>query len=495
MRWVCALVVLVASACTAGGGGVVPDGGAPPAGDAGSDAYYPACRELYQPAQTVDGLPARVSGELGGAGSDLISPSECMVVDAPYGAVSEGADEVIAISGLVAGDSYVVRLDSPRDDLAFYVVTGCSSASGPTASECLLFVDAALEGVEVGSFVATGPSAWVVVDYFNSDAPPMGGSFAMELYRAECDDGSACGGDTPVCLDHRCVECGTSFDCHSATAPVCDTAIHGCRPGYGNCVGDDARDLGDSVDDGPAGAAELAPGQISGRICNAPYDERDFFRFDVAASGEHWDLSLSWPGGPDVDLAVFDAAGHLMGASSWDQPERIALTYLPVGSYYARVNWYDAQMFTSTIAYVLSASRITGDACQSAADCARSYQNQVFRGDCQDGACVVIDGDGQVPAGGHCDSDSDCAPGTACNSFLFTADADRRGVCGTLCETDAECAGLGAEYVCTTYLVSNFCVPRCQTAEQCPTDPGTRPTSPPWVRWSCQTETGRCLPP
>src|SRR5688500_20196700 len=77
-------------------------------------------------------VPAHVIGSL--AAADVQSPSQCTVVDAPYGIESAGPDAVIRIDGLVAGTAYIVRLTS-TSDLAFYVATGCSTPSGPSRSE------------------------------------------------------------------------------------------------------------------------------------------------------------------------------------------------------------------------------------------------------------------------------------------------------------------------------------------------------------------------
>lgn len=489
MRKLWVLAALLA-ACGGGGGtgddGVSHDAAMPDA--APPDALYPACAEFATPEQTLDMLPLAVMGDLAGDGADIAAPI-CAVVDAPFGQSSDGADAVFAVTGLDPGQPYVVRLSSD-DDLAFYVVTGCSAATGPAGDECLLFEDAQTSQPEVGLFTPTTSEVYVVVDYYAAGYPTDTG-FTLQVYTADCDTSASCGGRTPVCQDHRCVGCATDFDCTDPAFPVCDQPTFACVAGPSGCIGDDAAEDGD---DGPAGASVLAADSSDGgAICDNPFDEHDFFRFHVDTPGEDWQLQLDWTAGVDLDLYVYDPAGNFLGASLYEHPERIGLTYLPVGDYLAMVDEYTQGGATLATSYTISATRV-GDTCTSVADCAADFRNQIFRGDCVGGACVRIDGNGAVAAGDRCDSGSDCASGTGCSSFYFVADADTRMVCGADCVGDADCAGMGAGYVCTDYLAQNICVQQCTTDAQCPTDPSSTPQTPPWRRYSCQTQTGKCIP-
>jgi hypothetical protein len=225
-------------------------------------------------------------------------------------------------------------------------------------------------------------------------------------------------------------------------------------------------------------------------ICSAPASEADFIAFDVQSVGEVWDLALAWTGTHDLDLELYDASGNIIGLSYWEQPESARLTYLAVGRYYARVSEYSSSADATPVSYTLSAHRTLGAGCTTSADCAAEYRNQVYRGTCQAGACVSIEGAGAVPEGGACDSGSDCAPNLSCPSFLFVADSDTREVCAPGCSADAEC-GPG---VCTTYLVDNFCVQKCTTDAQCPTVISRAPNTGPWFRLTCDVATGHCLP-
>jgi len=119
----------------------------------------------------------------------------------------------------------------------------------------------------------------------------------------------------------------------------------------------------------------------------------------------------------------------------------------------------------------------------------------VFRGSCVAGACVAIESV-DVAAGGACDTEDDCASGLACPDFYFMADADTRSVCAPHCTADGDCAAMGRDYVSPTYFATgNFCVQKCTTDDQCPTDPTSEPVSGPWYRLDCQTSTGHCVFP
>lgn len=478
------LVLLVVAAC--GGGGNSHPADAPVDTPAIDSPDFAACQEFGAAGMAV---PVHATGTLMGA--DVSAPSTCDAVNAPYGIESAGPDSVVRIDGLVPGTAYDVRLVAAAD-LSFYVVSGCSTSAGPSSSECKLFVDATSTGEEVGRFVASETTAYVVVDYFQSH-PPGDASWTVDVYAEQCTASAQCGAATPVCHDGQCVQCASSFDCTDPAASRCDVTTFTCTAGMDLCAPDDN---GEPANDGPAGAAVVAAGgSVDGLICSSPKTEADFVAFDVAALGDTWDVSLAWSGTRDLDLEVFDAQGTPMGYSFWEQPEHVRLTYLPTGRYYARVTEFSQTADGTGIAYTLSAARTAGPGCTTAADCAAEYRNQIFRGNCQAGACVSIEGNGAVAEGGACDSVSDCTSRLSCASFFFVANADTRDVCARDCSSDTDCAPLGTGYVCTTYLTSNFCVQKCTADAQCPTAVSSQPASgQPWARLTCDVGTGRCLP-
>jgi hypothetical protein len=484
------LVGVVLAACGGGNANPITTDAAPGA-DAGADAppSFVACAGFSAAGVAV---PAHITGNLGTA--SVQSPSSCSTVDAPFGIESAGPDRVIPLTNLSPGAGYVVKLTS-ASDLSFYVVTGCSTATGPGPDQCQLFEDAAGGGdPEVGRFVAGGSTAYVVIDYYASSSPPSS-AFALDVYAEQCQDGTQCSSQTPACFEGHCVGCVTSFDCTAAAAPVCD-ASQACVAGTDSCTTDGSDEPGN---DGPAGATMIVldgsgHGVVSGKICSDPRTEYDYFAFDVTSLGQTWAFSLGWLGGRDLDLHVFDATGTELGLSFWEQPEQIRLTYLPLGRYYVRVREFVSTPDASPVTYTLTTQRTLGVGCTSSADCAAEYRNQLFRGACSAGACIPIEGNGAVAEGGACDSQSDCALALQCPSFYFVSDGDTRETCSRSCSDDSGCAALGAGEVCTTYFSSNFCVQKCTADDQCPTAISSPPASGPWRRLSCDLPTGRCVP-
>jgi hypothetical protein len=475
MRRVFLVLALAVAACGNGGEhvGTTPDAMGPDAAP-----VFAACAEFGGPATNV---PARIASTI--AGADVESPASCATMNAPYGIESAGPDRVVPISGLVPGTAYMVKLEATAD-LGFYVTTGCATEHGPATDQCVLFQDSSLGGMEVAPFVASASTAYVVVDFYASQTPSST-TFTLSVYRQECSTDAQCGGATPSCADGSCVECTSSFDCASSSAPRCDLETNECSPGVDQCTADDAAE---PTDDGPAGARVLAPGiPVSGSICSEPRSEADFYAFDVTTLGETWDFSLAWTGARDLDLEIYTANGERLGLSYWEQPERARLTHLPLGRYYARVREFSNG--DSGVPYALAATRTTGAACTTAADCAAEYRNQIYRGSCSAGACIKIDGAGAVAEGGACDSQSDCASTLSCPSFFFVANADTRDTCERGCTADAQC---DAGDVCTTYFANNFCVPRCTSDAQCPTSLDNHPTVGPWYQLRCNVSSGRC---
>lgn len=461
------------------------------------DSATSSCVEFAAPSHTITSYPGAFSGDLGVTGAD-IAIDACADELAPFGVETPGPDDVVELVNLTPGTEYAVRLLS-GDDLGFYVVTNCSADPGPTIDECLVYVDETTKGDEAGTFTAPdGGMAYLVVDHYRAEVP-NDGSFSVEVYPVECEQSDACGGSEGHCINFECVECENDFDCTDGGMPICDSITNACTVGYSECVGDDGKQF-EHHDDGPAGATDITPtsgdeNTIVANICNAPYEERDFYSFTVGQPGESYSITLDWTDDVDLDLAVYSDSGELWGLSFHDKPEPVALTYLPVGTYFIGIDFFANGPVETASSYTLSVSRDTGSTCSSPADCAAEYRNQVYRGDCDAGACVAIEGDGQLPLAAACDSTTDCNAGDdeLCSSFYFAADADARSVCTPSCSTDAQCeATMGKGYVCTTYLIENFCVQECTMDEHCPALLTLTPTNPPWARLECEVATGKC---
>lgn len=353
---------LLASAC-GGGGSSTPDAGSDVDAAVDSDAGGgELCAKFNTPATTISTYPNTFDGDLAGAGgSHTVAEGICPDERTYY--AQEGEDQVIQLDGLTAGQTYGVVLAGPAD-LAMYVVNGCSGTA-VTAEECIVFTDNTLAAeAEILDFVAPASgTAYLVVDHFALEEALADGTYSVSVAEAECVSDAECSGDTPTCSNFTCVECVTSFDCGTVEAGVCDSATNTCVAGFDTCTGDDASE---SADDGPLGATLLAdptestPTVVTQSICNAPLDELDFFKIDIAADTTRI-FTLDWTGmtlDPDLDLTLIDSMGVPVANSINDKPESIVADNLAAGTYFLVVNRYEPMgiAIPAAVEYTLTVS-------------------------------------------------------------------------------------------------------------------------------------------
>lgn len=387
---------LALAACGDDGGPGTPGGDAAP--DPGADASA-LCAEFAAPAETVSSYPASVSGDLSGAGAEL-SVAETVCLDERRYYEQIGEDQVVHLSGLTPGAEYVLRLRAGAD-LSFYVATGCDpAAAGPVSGQCLLFVDQAL-GREYGEFVASDAGeAFVVIDHFGDQALEDG-SYTLDVYEPACAGASGCSGDSPVCHERACVACASPVHCTDLAAPVCDPGDNTCGPGFDECTGDDEVESGD---DGPAGAIELSPTELSpaehqGRICSQPAAELDYYRITLDEAGARA-LTLSWESTDDapadLDLFLLDGTGQLIAESVTSSPELIRRELDP-GAYYLAVSRFQPGGEAETTPYTVTA-RIPE--CSTSFDCELAAPLCDAGGSCIAGPDQCTGDDGSAEAAG-----------------------------------------------------------------------------------------------
>jgi hypothetical protein len=482
-------------------------GDAGPTGDGMIVSQPGPCAEFEAPMDILRSFPGRYEGNLLGSAADFEVPSgTCEQESASFPISAPGADRVVGLVGLQPGELYAVRLHSP-DDLAMYIATGC--LPGQRRGEidgCLAFVDSAVENTELGIFAAPEDgTAYVVIDHFRPGEPP-GGTFALDVYPPSCRDDNQCTDPAlPYCVDHRCVECRSDFNCGARSRPVCEQRRNVCARGVDLCSDDDEGPV-ENDDDGPAGARDITPTGTeihsqSGRICSASAQEADFYSFRVEEDGQDYEITLDWQDwypGTELDLAIYDHAGRAYGMSYYQRPQQVRLTYLPRGTYYARVKPYGPPQRLAT-PYTIEAVNASASACSSVADCAASYQTQLFRAECQgSGACAYLEVNAPPPqrhkVGERCDSPDDCASGR-CTVTPFVKDAHEKAFCTRPCTSDRDCEReprLGTDFVCTDYYLDNVCVARCSDPEHCPVMLGSRPYQGLWHHLACQAQLGEC---
>jgi hypothetical protein len=304
------------------------------------------CEKLGAPVHTATAYPDTFAGNVNSSNATLdVADGDCTVEEAPFGVYAPGPEQVIQLDNLVEGTTYGVLLDAGYDT-NFYVVTGCSGGTGFSAGECLAFVDAA-DTVEKGTFVApAGGTAYVVVDYYDTDTI-TDGTYSLTVV------------EDPECAD--------DYDCND-TNPVCDVTTLTCAAGYDVCVDDDANENGD---DGPMGGTQVnlvlgAPVAIPGSICNDPEIESDWFRF-TAADGDDVNISLTWDESEELDLYVYDAAqeevDYLYAYTSGDT---LPLIDLVAGDYYVQLLRYGTSVSSGVTDYTIT---FTVPECTWSGDC------------------------------------------------------------------------------------------------------------------------------
>lgn len=340
---------------------------------------------------------------------------------------------------------------------------------------------------DLGGIVDAGIEGAGVTEAFRTTGLAAGTYYVVvNQYRPE-DTAEA----TPYTLRLSIPECETDFECTTPASPVCG-AVGRCEAGPDDCMGDDQGD-NNNADDGPVNARDLTTTATrNGSICAVP-GEADWYKVTVAA-GEGLDIALSWTGTSiDLDPYVFDATGRLLGMSFYVNPENVALTYLPAGTYYIRVEQFADAVSTTSTSYTITATQTAAQTCTSSADCAAAYSTQLYRGDCAAGVCQFIAA-GSRANGVACDSGDDCMSGT-CSYIAFESDA-QDSVCTTSCTTSADCAAVGTGLTCTTGFQTNLCVPACETNLECGalTNRATIDTGEPWDYLTCTAATGVCAP-
>lgn len=283
--------------------------------------------------------------------------------------------------------------------------------------------------------------------------------------------------------------CATSFDCSTAAAAVCDGGV--CVAGPALCTGDDSGDAG-LGNDGPAAATPLGETPVAAAICNQPATEADFYRFTVV-DGSWLELTLAWGAAADLDLAVYDAAGRLFGASLHRNPEVVDLRVIGVGDYLVEVRRTAASAIAAAVPYTLTATpHFFAVFCKIDSDCQiLRTPTALYRSVCLGSFCSFRAASG-LAAGQLCDSNANCASGRC--SYTPFQSAAGASVCTATCLVDADCAGVPGAPVCSSGRAPNVCLPGCSVHTDCGTDPSTKPpdAGEPWDFYSCTVAAQRC---
>jgi hypothetical protein len=411
---------LAALALTACGG---DDGGGGGGEDAAPDAPAGVCGVETT---TISTYPATFSGSVITGGDELdVAEGACADERGWYGPY--GPDQVVVLTGLTAGTTYVLDLTT-AEDLGMYVTETCAGGA-PGSGSCLLLVDETTAN-ESGEFVAPASgTVYVVID--TADAVTLvDGNYTLDVRAAECLDNTQCSGATPICNPaFECVQCTSPFHCTTSGAPVCD-ATSTCVAGSTMCTGDD----GAEPDDGPAAARTMTfpaantPTTLTGSICSLPALEGDWYKFSATAAGQVR-IGLTWnDAAADMDLYVYNSTGGVVtrAIAEGAGPEAVLATLPAAGDYFVEVYLYEPASSAPAIAYSLTVSL---------PECTNSFQcTTAGEPICSVGECVV--GPSQCTGDDAGDTVGDDGPAAA-RPILTPVIGTPATATGNICNTPA----------------------------------------------------------
>jgi len=263
-----------------------------------------------------------------------------------------------------------------------------------------------------------------------------------------CETDLDCSSNFRECIAGRCEirqQCRSSADCPDGD--VCAQTPFGAflcsAPQPPAACGDDGQ-----PNDTPATATRLDVSGMSvgGLACQG---DRDWFVVDVPAdrSGDTLRVQVNFRAGVDIDVyaaLVEGADGTLVGAATSPDmtTETIELRFAPAGPVYFRVEQFSSDALADT-PYTISAELVAVEAgCTVEGNECLDLEFPRITCDAASGACLPLQGDGQIALGGLCDSDDDCGAGAeACWTFEG-ADGVRAGanICTHTCQAEADCA-------------------------------------------------------
>jgi hypothetical protein len=285
----------------------------------------------------------------------------------------------------------------------------------------------------------------------------------------------ACEADTQCstfrrCQDGRCQrrsQCESSEDC--AEDEVCAPTPFGAlfcqaRPAAAQCGYDFLPDGSVRADDDREHTVVLPLGDegfSNQMICDG---DLDWFQVTVPAESAAFTLQVTaaFRDGVDIDVYVQDAAGNTIGgAASADQTREIAdITFIAPGEYFVIVDQFASDALDDST-YTVSA-RIVGERTPCTVEGNECASTEPLRMTCnvESGACVALQGDGEVALGGLCDSNDDCGAGAeACWTFEGVAGSQAgANICTHTCGGDGDCMDVpGTE--CVDFQDVAVCLP------------------------------------
>ncbi len=185
-------------------------------------------------------------------------------------------------------------------------------------------------------------------------------------------------------------------------------------------------------------AAVLSGSEPSVRGATICDDDEDWYEITIDQPGTRLEVEVSFDTATDIDVFLFDAAGRTVGfgAEPDANPEVAVAGSLDAGTYRIRVNQFPLGRDALTF-YTLTTSYASDPCTPEGGECLRL---EPLRALCTEGgACVGIEGNGELDFGEPCDSEDDCA-GTFPDAFCWTRNAEQgSNICTHGCSDASDC--------------------------------------------------------
>jgi hypothetical protein len=267
------------------------------------------------------------------------------------------------------------------------------------------------------------------------------------------------------CLEGSCQSCTSDDVCEDREGQVCLTNNFGaegrCAEAPENACAED--EPNDSY--ATATVLTLAEGMAGVTDLDTCASDRDYFVIELVEAGNlnvMVDFQTDFPtrcdinpcDPADLDIYVVELGGESAGRgiSSEETTEQAVVDFLAPGTYAIRVVQYSEEE-DITATYDISVA-FEAATCSDASECAATGS----RLNCEDGACIALDGGGEIALGDACDSLGDCVL-DAETCFVGTGPEDEPlNVCTVTCAGEEDCAAVPGTSCADTGFEA-FCLP------------------------------------
>ena len=274
----------------------------------------------------------------------------------------------------------------------------------------------------------------------------------------------------PSCrVDEDC-PCSADENCEDGLVLTCILRGRYCDELSQPLCGDDTFEPNNTITDASdLGLDDSGSALLTGTVCAGDWD---YFSLSLAEIS-NVSVDLEFDGGNDLDVAVLEVDGDLVGfAGTGQNPEELAMPTLSAGEYVIYIDSPAAG--ANELSYTLRVAVDGAEGCETNADCNYAPGRSICS---DDGGCISYTPEEPNPVGGDCDSDDDCADDTW--GCYTGGPGIEDNVCTLRCRGDADCAGADGGQ-CLSFGMWGLCFGACETDANCP------------VPYWCDGDTGEC---